>query len=313
VGGSIIVLYTLLGGFFAVAWTDFLQGLIMAASMLLMPLLALVAVGGYGRLLESLAALDPNLVTLSGGRSGGALFGFVVGLVGIGLGYPGQPHVLTRYMAAADGEKIRKTQLIAMLWGIVVFYGAGMLGLAGRVLMPDLADPEKLFPLLSRAMLHPVLAGVMLAAILSAIMSTVSSQLLVAASTLSRDLLEKVLGVCTTPRAALSAGRLTVLVLGILAMIVALQDVRVVFWFVLFAWSGLGAAFGPVLLLALSTRLVTVPGAVAGILTGFGVTVLWKQLGASETIIYEMVPAFLLSTLAVLGVSLLTRARPTRI
>jgi sodium/proline symporter len=309
-GGAIIVVYTLMGGFRAVSWTDFFQGTIMVVALVAMPLLVLAAVGGYGAMLHRLAAIDPNLVTLTGGRTGFALFGFVTGLLGIGIGYPGQPHVLTRYMAASGDEKIRQTQVIAMVWGVLVFYGAGFLGLGGRLLMPELGrggDPEQLFPLLSRSMLHPLLAGVMLAAILSAIMSTVSSQLLVAASAISRDLFESVLGVARSGRAAVLAGRIAVLVLGAAALAVSLQNVRVVFWFVLFAWSGLGAAFGPVLLLSLWTDLLTRSGVIAGMLTGFGVTVAWKLSGLSERVIYELVPAFVAATVAALLVSWLER------
>ncbi len=306
VGGAIIVIYTLMGGFRAVAWTDFVQGVIMAVALLTMPVLAVLAAGGYGTMLERLAATDPALVTVTGGRTGFALFGFVAGLLGIGIGYPGQPHVLTRYMAAADDETIRRSQVIAMIWGVVVFFGAGYLGLAGRLLMPELGqggDPEQLFPLLARALLHPGIAGLMLAAVLSAIMSTVSSQLLVAASAVSRDLFEKVFGAVTGGRASVLAGRLSVLLLGIAAMVVAWKDVRVVFWFVLFAWSGMGAAFGPLLLLSLAGCRVSHAGAVTGVVTGFAVTVVWKLTGLSDRLIYELVPAFLLATLAVVAVS----------
>lgn len=310
IGGAIIIVYTLMGGFRAVSWTDFFQGTVMVFALVVMPALVIVKAGGYGAMLHRLAAVDPNLVLLSGGRAGYALLGFVVGLVGIGLGYAGQPHILTRYMAAASDEKIRQTQVIAMVWGVLVFYGAGLLGLAGRLLMPELGqggDPEQLFPLLSRQMLNPWLAGVMLAAILSAIMSTVSSQLLVAASAISRDMLEEVFGVARSGRTSVLAGRVTVLVLGLAAIAVALQDVRVVFWFVLFAWSGMGAAFGPPLLLGLGTKLVTRWGAMAGVLTGFVVTIVWKQAGWSDSLIYELIPAFALSAVMTLLVSLLTR------
>ncbi len=306
-GGAVILVYTLLGGFRAVSWTDFVQGLIMVCALVLMPVLVLSEAGGYTAVLAALARENPSLTLVTGGKGGFALFGLVTGLFGIGLGYPGQPHVLTRYMAASGEEKIRQTQVIALVWGVLVFYGAGLLGLAGRVVLPGLKDPEQLFPLLSRQMLHPLLAGVMLAAILSAIMSTVSSQLLVAASAVSRDLFEKVFGVATSGRASLLAGRATVMVLGAAALVVATGEVRVVFWFVLFAWSGLGAAFGPVILLSLWTRSVTGWGAVAGVSTGFLVTVLWKVGGLSDRVVYELVPAFLLAGLATLAASALER------
>uniref|UniRef100_A0A7V1ZH63 Sodium/proline symporter n=1 Tax=Thermoanaerobaculum aquaticum TaxID=1312852 RepID=A0A7V1ZH63_9BACT len=300
-GGLVIVLYTFSGGFRAVSWTDFFQGLIMVCALVGMPLLALAAVGGYGPLLGKLAEVDPTLVSVTGGKSGKALVSFLVGMLGIGLGYPGQPHVLTRYMAAASHEKIRQSQIIAMVWGVLVFYGAGFLGLAGRLLMPQLAtagDPEQLFPLLAKSMLPPLVAGVMLAAILSAIMSTVSSQLLVAASATSRDLVEQVLGATRSGKASVLAGRLSVLALGLAAVLVAVGEVRVVFWFVLFAWSGLGAAFGPVVLASLFSKRLTGGGALAGIITGFAVTVLWKVTGLSDLVMYELPPAFALAALA---------------
>lgn len=310
-GGAIIIVYTLQGGFRAVCWTDLFQGLVLVVSLVAMPLLALHAAGGYEATMHKLATVDPNLVSLSGGKSGMALAGAVVGLLGIGLGYPGQPHVITRYMAAQNDQMIHRTQVIAMIWGVLVFYGAGLLGLAGRVLMPELmekgGDPEQLFPLLARQSLHPLLAGVMLAAILSAIMSTVSSQLLVAASSVSRDLFEKVFGMAKSSRKSMLAGRISVLVIGAAAILVALGEVRIVFWFVLFAWSGLGAAFGPVLLLGLTTDLLTRKGAIAGIVAGFAITVTWKLSGLSDTFVYELVPAFFGATLAALLVSAIDR------
>ncbi|MCS7181844.1 MAG: sodium/proline symporter [Thermoanaerobaculum sp.] len=300
-GGLVIVAYTFAGGFRAVSWTDFFQGLIMVFALVSMPLMAVAAVGGYSPLLAQLAAQDPQAVSPTGGRSGWALMSFLVGMLGIGLGYPGQPHVLTRYMAAASPRAIRQSQLIAMLWGILVFYGAGFLGLAGRILMPQLAttgDPEQLFPLLAKTMLPPWLAGIMLAAILAAIMSTVSSQLLVAASATSHDFTEQVLGAARTGPASVLAGRLAVLILGLAALWVALGEVRVVFWFVLFAWSGLGAAFGPVVLASVLGWNLTGKGALATILTGFFATVAWKATGLSQTLVYELPPAFALATAA---------------
>ncbi len=311
-GGLVIVAYTFFGGFRAVSWTDFLQGLVMVLALVGMPLLAMAAVGGYGLLLIRLREVDPALVSITGEKSGSALASFLVGMLGIGLGYPGQPHVLTRYMAAASHQKIRQSQIIAMVWGVLVFYGAGFLGLAGRLLIPELAtsgDPEQLFPLLAKTMLPPLVAGVMLAAILSAIMSTVSSQLLVAASATSRDLVEQVLGATKSGKASVLAGRLSVLALGLAAVLVAVGEVRVVFWFVLFAWSGLGAAFGPVVLGSLFGKKLTGGGALAGIITGFTVTVVWKVAGLSHSVMYELPPAFALAAAVAWVVSRWERKR----
>ncbi|MGD9253940.1 MAG: hypothetical protein PVG92_08415, partial [Holophagae bacterium] len=209
-------------------------------------------------------------------RLGPALWGYIVGQLGIGLGYPGMPHVITRYMAARDDRQVQRLQVIAMFWGVAVFYGAGMVGLVGRVMLPELADGEQALMALALKLVHPVLAGLLLAAVISAILSTVSSQLLVAASAVSYDVVEETLGKARDDRRSLVLGRWTVAVVGLVGILVALSEVRLVYWFVLFAWSGLGAAFAPLILLALTRRGVNRFGALAAMLTGAGVTVAWK-------------------------------------
>lgn len=295
-GGVVILIYTLAGGFRAVSYTDFIQGIIMVFALVVMPILVLGKAGGYSQMIWHLQNIDPALVSVTGNRHGFALFGFIIGLLGIGLGYPGQPHVITRYMAAESDEKIRQSQIIAMVWGTLVFYGAGFLGLSGRIIMPSIEDPEKLFPAVSKSLLHPVLAGIMLSAILSAIMSTVSSQLLVASSSLSRDIFDKSLNAIKTEKRALLLGRISIFVLGVFSIWVALTDVRVVFWFVLFAWSGLGASFGPIVLYSLWTNYITKWGAFSSMIIGFLTTVYWKLSGFSDKFVYELVPAFIFAS-----------------
>ena len=276
IGAVVITAVTSLGGFRGVAWTDLFQGLLMAAALLALPVYAVAKLGGFGALVSGLAAADPAFVTATGGRVGPALWGFVVGELGIGLGYPGMPHVVTRYMAARDQREVRRLRLIALLWGVAVFYGAGVVGLAGRVMLPALADGEQTLMVMALQLLHPVLAGLMLAAVISAILSTVSSQLLVAASAVSYDVVEEVLDRASDDRRSLVLGRWTVVIVGLVGVLLALSQVRVVFWFVLFAWSGLGASFGPLVLLAVTRNRMSRFGALAGMLTGFGVTVAWK-------------------------------------
>ena len=276
IGAAVIILITSLGGFRAVAWTDLFQGLLVAAALLALPLYAIARLGGLGALLQGLGAIDPHLLSAGGDRLGPALWGFVIGQLGIGLGYPGMPHVITRYMATRSDREIQRLQVIAMLWGVVVFYGAGLVGLAGRVTLPGLQDGEQALMALALELVHPVVAGLLLAAVISAILSTVSSQLLVAASAVSYDVVEETLGRVRDDRRSLVLGRWTVAVVGLIGIGVALTEVRLVFWFVLFAWSGLGAAFAPLVLLALRRRGVNRHGALAGMLTGVGVTVAWK-------------------------------------
>jgi len=276
IGAVVITAVTSLGGFRGVAWTDLFQGLLVAAALIALPLYAVARLGGFAELVHRLGAIDPNLLTATGGRTGPALFGFVIGNLGIGLGYPGMPHVITRYMAARDQEEIRRLKLIAILWGVAVFYGAGLVGLASRVMLPGLADGEKALMALGLELLHPAVAGLMLAAVLSAILSTVSSQLLVAASAVSYDVVEEVMGRAADDRRSLVLGRWTVAVVGLLGVVLALAKVRIVFWFVLFAWSGLGAAFGPLILMAVTGVRLNRFGVLAAMLSGFGVTIAWK-------------------------------------
>jgi sodium/proline symporter len=276
IGAAVIILVTSLGGFRAVAWTDLFQGLLVAIALIALPLYAIARLGGFGALIQSLGAIDPNFLSAGGGRLGPALWGFIIGQLGIGLGYPGMPHVITRYMAARDDREVQRLQVIAMFWGVAVFYGAGLVGLAGRVMLPGLADGEQALMAMALQLVHPVLAGLLLAAVISAILSTVSSQLLVAASAVSYDVVEETLGRASDDRRSLVLGRWTVAIVGLLGILVALSDVRLVFWFVLFAWSGLGASFSPLILLALTRRRVNRHGALAAMLTGTGVTIAWK-------------------------------------
>ncbi len=309
VGAVVIILYTIMGGFRAVAWTDLLQGLLMVFGLVLLPLMALSQIGSIAELCSSLQQLGSELTRLDQGKSGAALFGMVVGLLGIGLGYPGQPQVLVRYMATRDWQSVRRGRVIAITWGLLVYYGAIAVGLCGRALIPEVDDPEYIFPILATQLLHPLFAGMMLAAIMAAIMSTADSQLLVASSAIVHDTYEKLFGKMRQPRQLVLLSRLAVVVLGLLSVIFALTEARVIFWLVLFAWSGLGASFGPVILAALTFKRTNHYGALAGMITGFSVTVIWKLSGLSDRIIYELVPAFLLALLVTVVVSVCSGGR----
>ncbi len=236
-GSGIVILYTLAGGFWAVSLTDTLQGLLMAATAVLLPVAALGQVG-----LDGLFADAPEgYLSLTRNMAGPAGLGFVSGLLGIGLGYPGQPHVVTRFMALRDARAVASGRTIALSWAVLVYTGMLILGWSGRALLPELADNEVVFVAATQALFPPVVAGVMLAAVLSAIMSTADSQLLVAASAVTHDL--------GLGRARLVlAARLVIVGLSVSAVLTALYGPRAIFDRVLFAWSAMGAAFGPLLL-----------------------------------------------------------------
>ena len=304
IGAAIIILYTMLGGFLAVVWTDFVQGLIMVFGLVVLSVIAVVSLGGFGGMIEQVSQAHPQTLDWMGGRTVGAFFGFMVGLLGIGLGYPGQPHVLNRYMAAKDTRTIRLGMWIALGWGFLVYGSAILLGLCGHALFPGLEDPEHLFPKAAETLLPAVVSAVVLTGVLAAIMSTASAQIIVVASAVAHDVYTKMISRDMTLPQILIISRMSVLVLGIGAMLIALLvDEQVIFWVVLFAWSGLGASFGPVILFTLYSKKVTRGGAIAGMLTGSITTLVWKGLGLSDSVIYELVPAFALASLAVWGVS----------
>ena len=311
IGAAVIILVTSLGGFRAVAWTDLFQGLLVAFALIALPLYAVARLGGFDALVQGLGSISPHLLSAGGDRIGPALWGFIIGQLGIGLGYPGMPHVITRYMATRNDHEVQRLQMIAMFWGIAVFYGAGLVGLVGRVMLPNLADGEQALMAIALELVHPVLAGLLLAAVISAILSTVSSQLLVAASAVSYDVVEEAFGKARDDRRSLVLGRWTVAVVGVIGILVALSEVRLVFWFVLFAWSGLGAAFAPLVLLALARRGVNRFGALAAMLTGIGVTVAWKlgrDAAASPEVFARVWWITLIAAAAILILGRLTRA-----
>ena len=303
IGGTIIIIYTMMGGFRAVAWTDFIQGLIMVVGLVVLSLAAVLELGGFSVIAQKVNEAAPTALTLMGGKTIPVFLGSMVGLLGIGLGYPGQPHVITRYMAAKDSKTIKKGMWIAFGWGTLMYSSAILLGICGQVLFPGLADAEHLFPIAAENLLPVFFTAIVLTGVLAAIMSTVSSQIIVAASAIAHDIYSKVIHVSLTSSQIIKISRLTIFTIGLGAMLVALMDTRVIFWFVLFAWSGLGASFGPVILFTLYSKKVTRNGAIGGILTGFFTTIVWKTAGLSDTIIYELVPAFLLSSFVIWGIS----------
>jgi len=303
IGGTIIIIYTMMGGFRAVAWTDFIQGLIMVVGLVVLSLAAVLELGGFSVIAQKVNEAAPTALTLMGGKTIPVFLGSMVGLLGIGLGYPGQPHVITRYMAAKDSKAIKQGMWIAFGWGTLMYSSAILLGICGQVLFPGLADAEHLFPIAAENLLPVFFTAIVLTGVLAAIMSTVSSQIIVAASAIAHDIYSKVIHVSLTSSQIIKISRLTIFAIGLGAMLVGLMDTRVIFWFVLFAWSGLGASFGPVILFTLYSKKVTRNGAIGGILTGFFTTIVWKTAGLSDTIIYELVPAFLLSSFVIWGIS----------
>jgi len=312
VGAVIILAYTVTGGFRAICWTDVVQATFMAVALVGMPLLLLAKLGGWEAIAVRVDAIDANLLTLDGGNVGMALLGFVIGMLGIGLGYPGQPHILSRFMAAKDSDTIRKGGLIAFGWFILVYLGAIFFGVLARAHFGSLADAEQALPLACTEFLPPILSGFVIAAIVSAICSTADSQLIVVSSAISRDILplfRKWRDKSDDFTFSQRWDRYVLVGLALISVLFALSENRVIFTFVLYAWSVLGASFGPLVILGLMWKKTNRFGAIAGMITGAVVSVVWKEVDFLKAIVYELVPAFILAFLAIWLVSLATQKK----
>lgn len=270
VGAAVVLAYVWLGGFWAASVTDTVQGLLMALTALLLPALALYAIGGPSELVNSLTVSHLNgYEQWTSQATLPAALGFVFGLLGIGLGYPGQPHVVNRFMAIEGEKAIIQGRRIAISWACIIYVGMVLLGWCGRILVENLGDGEKVLFVLATLLLPALLAGVMVSAILSAIMSTADSQLLVAASSVSHDLKDET----GSNSAGLNRARWVVLAIGVLAIILAILFPDRIFQRVLFAWQALAAAFGPLLVVTLWRGPVLPHWRIAALATGFFMTV----------------------------------------
>ena len=270
-GATIVLAYVMLGGFWAASVTDSIQGILMASSAVILPVVALIAVGGPGALIASLEVDGISAVTLwTRQESLAAGIGFVIGLAGIGLGYPGQPHVVNRFMAMENKEDIPRARLIAIAWAVVIYTGMVILGWCGRLLVSALGDGEQVLFALATLLLPSIMAGIMVSAILSAIMSTADSQLLVAASSVCHDLRN---GKMATHE-SLKQSRWVVLSIGTAAILLAIFSPEAIFSRVLFAWQALAAAFGPLLIITLWRGPVAPSWRIAAMSSGFVLTVI---------------------------------------
>ncbi|GAB3090927.1 sodium/proline symporter PutP [Aestuariicella hydrocarbonica] len=313
-GTAFVVGYTFLGGYLAVSWTDLVQGLLMAAALVYVPVVALQAVGGAGEAVHLLETLNPHFLTLWHDAKGAPLSAIaVISLVGWGLGYFGQPHILARFKGIRSAEDMPMARRIAVGWTLLSMLGALGVGLIGLVYvethMPaGIDDAEKIFMVMVNALFHPLIAGILLAAILAAIMSTADSQLLVSSSSFAEDIYHAVLRRDAGEKEVVITARLAVLGVSLVALALAMNPDSSVLGLVAYAWAGFGAAFGPALLLSLYWKRMNRFGALAGIIVGGATVVIWKQLEGGWFDLYELVPGFFAAALAVIVVSLLTRA-----
>lgn len=312
IGTVCVVSYTLFGGFLAVSWTDLVQGLLMCAALAIVPFA--IIEGDWSQLSSTLAAKNPELLTLWNDVSGEPLSAIgIISLAAWGLGYFGQPHILARFKASRSNKDITTARRIAVGWTAISMAGALLIGMVGIVYVDNhmggsLADGEKIFMILVNAVFNPVIAGILLAAILAAIMSTADSQLLVSSSALAEDFYKAWINPNASQQQIVNVGRLGVVALSIIALILAFDPDSSVLGLVSYAWAGFGAAFGPAIILSLFWRNMNRNGALAGIIVGGVTIVVWKQITGGIFDLYEIVPGFILSTIAIVLVSIMTGA-----
>lgn len=307
---GVVVAYTLFGGFLAVSLTDFVQGCIMFIALIMVPLVALTDIGGIGATAQEVRGIDPSMLYWFEGIT---LLGLISAL-SWGLGYFGQPHIIVRFMAIRSLKDVATARHIGMSWMLVTVLGAVGTGVAGAAYVTanngDLGDPEAIFIYLSQVLFHPLVGGFLLAAILAAIMSTISSQLLVASSSVTEDFYKTFVRRSATQKELVLIGRISVLAVAVVAVFLARDPSASILSLVSNAWAGFGAAFGPIILLSLFWRRITRTGALAGMLTGAITVLFWIyapiELGGEKlpAIMYEIVPGFILASAAAIGVSL---------
>ncbi len=301
IGAAAVISYTLFGGYLAVAWTDVVQGLLMVGALLLVPLITLGEIGGIDSALNAVETKNPELLNMFTDAEGKAITWIgTLSLLGWGLGYFGQPHILARFKGIKDKSSVPAARRIAVIWSAVSMAGACLIGLTAIGYLPnDLADSETVFMVMVDALFHPVIAGILLAAIMAAVMSTADSQLLVASSAMTEDFYKTLLNKDATEKQLVNGGRIAVIAIAVIATILALDKDSKVLSLVSYAWAGFGAAFGPAILMSLYWKNMTKIGALAGIVVGGVTVVVWKQLSGGIFDLYEIIPGVILAFIAI--------------
>ncbi len=308
VGAIFIIGYTFVGGYKAVSYTDVVQGVLMLLGLIAVPIAAIVAAGGWDSVSSNLTLQDPALMDMFAVTdSGKSILIAIVSFVAIGLPFLGVPQLLIRYMSARDDGEIKKARVVSLVVLLVFTAGAVTAGVAGRALYPGLDDGETIFPVLSNNLFPEIISGMLLVVVLSAIMSTVDSLLLLASSAVVRDTYQKIIGTTKSDEALSNFGKLVTVIIGVIAVIMGIQEPRVIFDFVLASWAGLGSAFGPAIIGVLYYKRITGAGVLAGMLGGFATSVIWLvQFKDQFDGLYEAIPGFLAGFLLTYGVSWLT-------
>ncbi len=295
-GALVIILYTFLGGFLAVCWTDFIQGILMFMAITIVPIFAYNNVGGISEISEAMAAAEISASLFSADVSTFA----IISSLAWGLGYFGQPHILARFMSINSVEQVPKAMKIAVVWVFISLFGAVAVGLVSVAMFGGLTggEQENVFIYMIGDVFNPWIAGVLLAAILSAIMSTIDSQLLVSSSTLTEDFYRKLTDKELSEKKLVFMGRLSVVLISLIALVLALNPENTVLDLVAYAWAGFGAAFGPAVLFALFSENTNWKSVLAGMITGTLVLIVWDFVGLGD-LLYNIVPGFIANVVTI--------------
>ena len=316
IGAVVIIFYTIMGGFFAIAWTDLLQGILMIGTLVILPIVGIIELQNHERtIVEALNQVGESKSSYTMGKSGLAAVSVVLGGLSWGLGYLGQPHLVIRYMAIKNPKDINKAKLIAILWALPGISGAFLIGLVAlNYFGPDffiINDVEQAMPLLATELLPPIFAGLLISGAVAAMMSTADSQLLVSTSAITEDFIHQFLGLNLSDKTLLLINRITIIILGIIAFCIAIFSEftgKNIFGVVSYAWSGLGSSFGPVLVLSLWWNKTTRKGVIAGLLVGFFSTIIWANTDL-RLIVSERLVSFVFAFIVVILVSYLDKEK----
>ncbi|MCS4485025.1 sodium/proline symporter PutP [Gleimia sp. 6138-11-ORH1] len=309
---GITVLYTLVGGFLAVSWTDVVQGLMMLIALIMVPIVGIMHVGGPVELFNQINSVNADLTSVLGPREaalGATIFG-IISAMAWGLGYFGQPHIIVRFMALRSPAEAKAARRIGIGWMLLSVLGAGTTALVGIAVYRhdtgQLPNPEAVFITLGQLLFHPLIAGLMLAAILAAIMSTISSQLLVTSSAIVEDIYKAFSKKELRENDGILLGRIAVGGVSVFAAFLAWVRNDTILSLVAFAWAGFGASFGPTVILALYWRKLTTWGAIAGMVSGAVTVGIWRSLSGGIFEMYEILPGFIINFAVAMIVSILT-------
>jgi len=309
VGSIFIIGYTFVGGYKAVSYTDVVQGVLMLLGLIVVPAAAIVASGGWGEVQSNLFLQDPALIDPFAVSDGGRpVLIAIASFIAIGLPFLGVPQLLVRFMSARDDVEIKKARVVSLSVLLIFTTGAVTAGVAGRALFPGLEDAETIFPVISNNLFPEIISGMLLVVVLSAIMSTVDSLLLLASSAVVRDTYQKIIGTTKSEETLSNYGKIVTVIIGAIAVVMGIQEPRLIFDFVLASWSGLGSAFGPVIIGILYYRRISWEGVVAGMLGGFITSVVWLTWFKADFYgLYEAIPGFIVGLVLTFGVSALSK------